>query len=61
MRCEYCCWCCLLCFYLSDPEHKTDFETVFVEASVLGSVCALLLLLREPACRADEVTSNTGR
>ncbi|XP_074474828.1 phosducin-like protein isoform X2 [Sebastes fasciatus] len=30
-----------------------------MRSSVLGSVCALLLLLREPECRADEVTSNT--
>ncbi|XP_069016597.1 phosducin-like protein [Embiotoca jacksoni] len=29
-----------------------------MRASVLGSVCALLLLLREPACRGDEVTSS---
>lgn len=30
-----------------------------MRASVLGSVCALLLLLREPVCRGDEVTSST--
>ncbi|XP_049909744.1 phosducin-like protein [Epinephelus moara] len=30
-----------------------------MRSSVLGSVCALLLLLQEPACRGDEVTSNT--
>ncbi|XP_013861985.1 prostaglandin G/H synthase 1 [Austrofundulus limnaeus] len=29
-----------------------------MRASVLGSVCALLLLLREPACQGDEVTVN---
>lgn len=28
------------------------------KASVLGSVCALLLLLREPACQGDEVTGR---
>nr|XP_020476731.1 prostaglandin G/H synthase 1-like [Monopterus albus] len=30
-----------------------------MRSSVLGSVCALLLLLREPACQGDEVTSST--
>lgn len=30
-----------------------------MRASVLGSVCALLVLLREPVCRGDEVTSST--
>lgn len=30
-----------------------------MRSAVLGSVWALLLLLREPACRGDEVTSNT--
>lgn len=30
-----------------------------MRSSVLGSVCALLLLLREPACRGDEVTSSS--
>ncbi|KAK9532556.1 hypothetical protein VZT92_009935 [Zoarces viviparus] len=30
-----------------------------MRSSFLGSVCALLLLLREPACRGDEVTSDT--
>uniref|UniRef100_A0A3Q2V4S7 Prostaglandin G/H synthase 1 n=2 Tax=Haplochromis burtoni TaxID=8153 RepID=A0A3Q2V4S7_HAPBU len=30
-----------------------------MRASVLGSACALLLLLREPACRGDDVTSST--
>lgn len=34
---------------------------LFPQASVLGALCGLLLLLREPACRGDEVTSNTGR
>uniref|UniRef100_UPI003AAFBE56 phosducin-like protein n=1 Tax=Centroberyx gerrardi TaxID=166262 RepID=UPI003AAFBE56 len=31
-----------------------------MRSSVLGSVCALLLLLREPACRCDEVTSSAA-
>ncbi|XP_078126785.1 prostaglandin G/H synthase 1-like isoform X1 [Sander vitreus] len=31
-----------------------------MKSSVLGTVCALLLLLRLPECRGDEVTSNTG-
>uniref|UniRef100_A0A8C3AP16 Prostaglandin G/H synthase 1 n=1 Tax=Cyclopterus lumpus TaxID=8103 RepID=A0A8C3AP16_CYCLU len=30
-----------------------------MRSSVLGPVCALLLMLREPACRGDEVTSDT--
>ncbi|XP_053267716.1 phosducin-like protein [Pleuronectes platessa] len=30
-----------------------------MRSSVLGPVCALLLLLREPACLGDEVTSST--
>lgn len=30
-----------------------------MRSSVLGSVCALLLLLREPTCRGDEVTSSS--
>ncbi|XP_061149960.1 phosducin-like protein [Syngnathus typhle] len=30
-----------------------------MRSSILGSFCALLLLLREPACRGDEVTSGT--
>ncbi|XP_040014019.1 phosducin-like protein [Xiphias gladius] len=30
-----------------------------MRSSVLGSLCALLLLLRQPACLGDEVTSNT--
>ncbi|XP_019937706.2 phosducin-like protein isoform X4 [Paralichthys olivaceus] len=31
-----------------------------MRSSVLGSVCVLLLLLREPACLGDEVTSSTA-
>lgn len=38
-----------LIFFFSPPPKK---------ASVLGSVCALLLLLREPACQGDEVTGR---
>ncbi|KAM4532873.1 prostaglandin G/H synthase 1-like [Fundulus diaphanus] len=30
-----------------------------MRASVLGSVCALLVLLREPGCQGDEVTTST--
>ncbi|XP_030006129.1 phosducin-like protein [Sphaeramia orbicularis] len=30
-----------------------------MRSSVLGSVCVLLLFLREPACRGDEVTSSS--
>uniref|UniRef100_A0A1A7WJ57 Prostaglandin G/H synthase 1 n=1 Tax=Iconisemion striatum TaxID=60296 RepID=A0A1A7WJ57_9TELE len=30
-----------------------------MRASVLGSACALLLLLRQPACQGDEITAST--
>ena len=56
---------CVCCFFgccvlnLSAFRHTLILK-MFSQASFLGSVCALLLLLRESGCQGEEVTSSTG-